>query len=207
MRRAMGSSAPREEKLLLIGVTHRDPREPRRVLGLLRRARPSRILVELSRASLEYRLGPGRARAARIRDLLERTDPATPRAREAQELLAVLALPGELRAALKYAGESGARVHLADLSRHAIPKLREIDAWACEVAGRLERAEDPVAWTPPRAGALPRSAEELAEIAERERYARRAIRRALRAQDPARVAYIGGFGHVRSLTAAFAESA
>src|SRR6185503_267805 len=107
MRRAMGSSAANDAglRLSLIGVTHRDPAEPARVLATLRRERPARILVEMSRASLEYRLGPGRARAARIRGLLATIDPASARAREARDLLAVLAIPGEVRAAMRHVAE------------------------------------------------------------------------------------------------------
>lgn len=171
---------------------------PRRLLALLRRERPALVLVEMSPASLLYRLGAGRRRAEAIRARLAGTPEGAGRAREARDLLSVLALPGELRAALRYAGESGAALALADLSRHARPKLAEIDAWAEEAIGRLERGEDPPLFERPARRIAWRSEEERAEAEDRERWLARAIRRAL-ARGAGPVAHLGGFEHVAAL--------
>ncbi len=197
------------EPLLLVGVTHRDRPSGRRLLALLRRERPSCVLVEMSPASYAYRRGPGRQWRREIRSLLRRTAAGSARAAEAREILSVLALPPELEAAIRYVRESRdvprRKLVLCDLSRHAIPKLEEIDDWAAEVSERLERGIDPAPFPRrPGAGGGPSPAEQ-AEIEERDRHAANAIRKTLRAYPDARLVHVCGYEHLRPIAALLAD--
>jgi len=136
-----------EARVLLIGVVHRDPDGYRRLLSLLRREEPERVTVELSPHSVRWRRGPGRALARALRAVAAGENAAeAPRVRE---LLAVLRLPFEYRAARAYCRESGARLALLDLSRYARPKLESFEAGVREELARLAfppergRAVDP----------------------------------------------------------------
>jgi hypothetical protein len=194
-------------RLTLVGVTHRTRSLEARVLAILRRERPVRVLIEMSRASLAFRRGPGRIERRAIRALLARTDPGTPRAAEARELLAILALPPELRAARRYVrerrGPGGPRIVLADLSRAALPYLEELEAWAEEVEERLTLGIDPVPFPGGARSApgAPPAADALAELAARDRFAARRIRRARERHPGAPLVHVCGHEHLAALGA------
>src|SRR5437870_4461600 len=79
--------------LTLVGAPHRDPAGYRRLLALLRREKPDRVSVEVSRASLRYRRGAGASRRRAIAREASRFPPGAPLREEAREVAAVLRLP------------------------------------------------------------------------------------------------------------------
>lgn len=175
--------------LILVGVTHRDPRGYARLLRLLRRERPDRVSVEVSRASVEYRRGPGRAK----RRLLAGTP-----GREARELRAALRMPFEVRAARAYARETGVPVALLDPSRFAREKIAELDAWASEVIARGGDAPG-AADLAPRAATRAAGAAPLLrdpELDERDAIAARRLRRWAEANPYATILHVGGHEHL-----------
>jgi len=196
-----------QRRPILVGVHHRDRRLLARLEALLFHARPERVVLEMSPASLAYRRGAGRARVKALRALLAETDPASARARDARDLLSVLALPVECKAALRYARESlgGARLVFADRSIEAVPHLEELDAWAEEATERLTLGQDPVEWRPAPPALLPADPEAAAHARRREARLARVIRRAVAAVDGARVVALGGIDHLAPLAALLSD--
>jgi hypothetical protein len=200
--------------LILVGVAHRDPRGFAKLLALLRRERPDRVSLEVSRASLRYRRGAGAGKRRRLAAALARLAPG-PLRDEARELLAALRVPFEVRAARAYAREAGVPVALLDLSRHARPLLVELDAWADDLLARIERpapASDPGPGPAPRprpptaVAELRRAARALARpgallprgegMAERDGFAARRLRAWAAAGPYVRILHVAGWEHL-----------
>lgn len=166
------------------------------------------VILEASRASIAYRRGPGAAWRREIEPLLAATEPASARAAEARDLLSVLALPVEVRAALRHAraARPRPRLLLAERSAPCVPLLEEIDLWAAEAASRLRRGEEP-AFRPRGAPALPPSEEERREALRRERRLARIVRREARFARGGGVLLAGGIDHLAPLAALLADLA
>lgn len=192
--------------LILVGVAHRDPAGHRRLLALLRRERPDRVALEVSRASLLYRRGEGARKRRAIAREAARFPPGAPLREEAREIRAVLRLPFEVRAARDYARETGAPLALLDLSRLARPLLRELDAWAADLLARL-RANAPSSFVRApaasrelaRAKALLAAPERLAPPSPEHEVRDRFAARRLRAFGDEKVVHVCGWEHLATL--------
>ena len=110
--------------LLVVGVVHLDPNGYGKALQFFQRHRPDLILVELSPFGRRFRRKHGKALRKRLRKNLKKAAKSSAmscsRARRhpaVRNIFRQFALPFEYRAAVRYAGTSGARVVLVDSSR------------------------------------------------------------------------------------------
>ena len=103
-----------------MGTVHRDPKGFTKLAGLLARERPAAVAVELSPYGLAFRYREGRRLRRRLgRRLRRRTVARGVAWRCRGEFDAIdlqLRVPFEYRAAMRYCRDTGASLHLIDLS-------------------------------------------------------------------------------------------
>lgn len=108
------------KELLLVGTVHRDPQGFTKLAALLARERPAAVAVELSPYGLAFRGREGRRLRRRLgRRLRRRTAAWGAACRRRGEFKAIdlqLRVPFEYRAAMRYCRDTGAALHLIDLS-------------------------------------------------------------------------------------------
>lgn len=201
---------------------HLDPQGFGKALRFFQRHRPDLILVELSPFGRRFRAKHGKALAKRLRKNLKKAAKSSAisfsRARRHPAITNIfrqLALPFEYRAAVRYAGSSGARVVLVDSSRFSRywiglwPELTAVDnlqkllaspAAYPSALGIHRAAQDSLRHLhrpdPPHPQAR-RDVDPIDEMwAEREHHLADRIRDALTRRRPQRPVYIGGWQHL-----------
>jgi hypothetical protein len=117
---SMPASEPGERDLVLVGTVHRDPKGFAKLADLLARERPGAVAVELSPYGLAFRYREGRCLRRRLGRRLRRRTLARGttwwRRGEFRAIDLQLRIPFEYRAAVRYCRDTGAALHLIDLS-------------------------------------------------------------------------------------------
>jgi hypothetical protein len=168
-------SGASSKELLLIGTVHNDPQGAVRLFELLRKERPSEVLVEVSPYGLSFRQRNGRRLrrilGRRLRHLTRGQNVGWKAWGQIRSIFLQMDMPFEYRASLKYCRESGAGLSCIDLSSQSREfiegwhellgtrnlrtllgkppeELQEMTAKACSLAARLLAERDPSRITP-----------------------------------------------------------
>jgi hypothetical protein len=138
----MPEREPAEREIVLVGTVHRDPKGFTKLADLLARERPAAVAVELSPYGLAFRHREGRCLRRRLGRRLRRRTVARGaawwRRGEFRAIDLQLRVPFEYRAAMRYCRDTGAALHLIDLSSWSREAIR--NQWPVLVsAENLER--------------------------------------------------------------------
>ena len=213
----MGMGREDHPPLLMIGTVHRDPRGKSKLLGLLRKERPSVVSVEISPYGRFFRDRKSAALRATLRENLRGIHREEGRPwREIlshsaiQGIFLLLKEPYEWQAAAAYVSEAGSELQDIDLSRISEEKLSHLsDIVSRENLRSLlrlslpslsEQVEDHYC----RAGFLfshpPSVWLKSRDLEERESFMAQKIRRLFLQAEGKKLAHIGGWEHLLELS-------
>jgi hypothetical protein len=213
----MGMSWEDHPPLLMIGTVHRDPGGKSKLLGLLRRERPSVVSVEISPYARVFRARKSAALRSILRENLRRIHREEGRPWKdilshsaIQGIFLLLKEPYEWRAATAYVSETGSGLQDIDLSPVSKEKLSHLSDIVSrenlrtllrlslsplpeQVEGHYRRARflfshPPSVWHKSR------------ELEERESIMAQKIRRLVLQGEGKKVAHIGGWEHLLELS-------
>ncbi len=206
--------------LLMVGTVHRDPRGKSKLLGLLRRERPSVVSVEFSPYARVFRDRTSAALRATLRENLRRIHREEGRPwKESlshsaiQGIFLLLKEPYEWQAATAYVSETGSGLQDIDLSHVSEEKLSHLpDIVSGENLRTLLRLSSPslseqVENHYRRARFLfshpPSVWRESRDLEERESVMARKIRRLFLQAEGKKLVHIGGWEHLLKLSGGF----
>ncbi len=129
----MGTNGENRPSLLMIGTVHRDPRGRAKLLGLLRRERPSVVSVEISPYGRIFRERHSPDLRATLRENLRKIQQEEGRPWKEilshsaiQGIFLLLKVPYEWQAASAYGSETGAKLQDIDLPHASEEKLSHL---------------------------------------------------------------------------------